>query len=332
MYACRLRVSWLHFPGRLYSAGDFYFDEFKLVHFADIQYLQDEFLFCRRYLSESHQCHLITDSVYFGRNYTEAETPQKVKTMREEFRKSALSLHQEKRSLQACLGRALGRFSGQIISSETFLSFFRDDYWKNLWTPDELGWWCAQGLSKYGSAVQPLIDSSFTTTRESLLWIFLGAHHWLHPRDNSHDSLVNSDLEANDIYSCCQNCPEGLEKEPVTAMMSSLSRKEKILLLEETVRKAPEYGQCRDLSGNLFNYFVLAADNEEDIDLMFSVLLEQITESPMQYLFEHMIGLAISYYLDENSMQKLPWKLPETKKYTSKLVRRNRELYIALKN
>ena len=333
MYEYRLlQWSWLHFPPQLRHAGVDFTDEFQVVHYSDNPYLQDQLLFCGRYMSESRQCYKSLWTFEFSTEDSKVEALAKVNNLRNGLKNLGLTLLHEKRTIQACFYFAVAPYTLQVVSADNFLSFFRLPEWMELWTPDELGWWCSFGLSKYGSALQPLVDLSFKNTTESLLWLFLGAHHWLHPRDNSRDSLLNSDLEARKHagkWSCCANFPDGLEREPVSWMIKPLSQKTRIGLMEDIVRKAPEFGQCRDLGGNLFNYFVISADSK-DIDLMFSVLLQEITDSPMQYLFEHSVGLAISYYMEEHDLKKLPWNLAQSMKYLCKLERKNRELYRVL--
>jgi len=304
-------------------------NEFQVVHYSDSPYLQDQLLFCGRYLSESRQYYESLWNVEFSIQDSEVEALAKVNNLRNGLKNLGLTMLHEKRTIQACFYFAVAPHSTlQVVSADTFLSFFRLPEWMELWTPDELGWWCSFGLSKYGSALQP----PFKNTTESVLWLFLGAYHWLHPRDNSRDSLLNSDREARKHAgkrSCCANFRDGLEREAVSRMIKPLSQKTRIRLLEDIVRKAPEFGQCRDLGGNLFNYFVTSADFKY-IDLMFSVLLQEITDSPIQHLFEPSVGLAISYYMEENDLKKLPWNLAQSIKYVCKLERKNRELYYVL--
>jgi hypothetical protein len=334
IYDFKLYLSGLHYPQSLYSVGKWYFEEFSFIHFADfLPYLRHDVLFCGRYLTELHRCYEHCRRADSSRG----DSQTTVYNLRRHLRKSSLTLLHEKRTLQAHVLQTLRPLEIRGIYVHTFLSLFNTPDWKDMWTCAELGWWYALGLAKFGSEIRPLIDSSFQSTNEALLWLFLGAHHWLH--DIGSESNIfsdrNADLEANEPHTCCFPLRGMVEKESVTQMLHSQSWDNKLWLLKEIVRMAPEHGQCRDLGGNLFNYFIVPEQVEPELergDFIFSVLLQEITDSPMQYLFEHSIGLAISYYLQRNGLEKLPWNLTRSKGHASKLLRRNRELYKALEN
>ena len=336
IYDFRLYKSGLHYPHCFYDLGKWYFEEFNVIHFADFPaYLRHDVLFCGRYLTELHRCYEHCRRA--ESSLDDSETT--VKHLQRDLRKSPLTLLHEKRTLQAYVLHSLKPFVEKGIYVDTFLSLFNTPKWKDMWTFAELGWWYSLGLVKFGSEIQPLIDSSFQSTREALLWLFLGAHHWLHDIDSDENlfSVLNADLEAKEPYTCCFRFHfEGRKEQyPVTQMLASQTRDTKVWLLKEIVRMAPEHGQCRDLGGNLFNYFIVPDEVEAELesrDFLFSVLLQEITDSPMQYLFEHSIGLAISYYLQRNGLKKLSWDLTRSKGYASKLLRKNRELYKALES
>ena len=98
--------------------------------------------------------------------------------------------------------------------------------------------------------------------------------------------------------------------------------------MRQIIRKAPEYGVCRNLGGNVFNYFVLHDLNK--IDAMMCILLEEIIGSPLQYLFEYVINIAIAEY--QNMEPASPLVLNEARKFGPKLLRKNLDLYTILRN
>ena len=98
--------------------------------------------------------------------------------------------------------------------------------------------------------------------------------------------------------------------------------------MRQIIRKAPEYGVCRSLGGNVFNYFVLHDLNK--IDAMMCILLEEIIGSPLQYLFEYVINIAIAEY--QNMESASPLVLNEARKFGPKLLRKNLDLYTILRN
>jgi len=98
--------------------------------------------------------------------------------------------------------------------------------------------------------------------------------------------------------------------------------------MRQIIRKAPEYGVCRNLAANVFNYFVL--HELEKADTMMYILLEEIINSPLQYLFEYAITIAI---LDYQNMKSAPLLiLNEASKLGPKLLRKDLDLYIILRN
>ena len=84
---------------------------------------------------------------------------------------------------------------------------------------------------------------------------------------------------------------------------------------------------CRDLGANIFNYFVL--HDFKDIDIMMCILLEEIIESPLQYIFEFTISLAIQNY--QHGQGAVPLKLEKSRQYKLKLMRKDSELGIVLR-
>lgn len=128
--------------------------------------------------------------------------------------------------------------------------------------------------------------------KEAALWLFLGAHQWVqHPEeldDLARCSLKN-DPEAPDRQCCCSQFGS-MEVEYAKELVSSFSKSERIWLVRQIIRRASEYGQCLDLGGYLFTYFVVRDFSESSI--MLETLVDEITCSPLRYTFEHSIGLA----------------------------------------
>ena len=66
-------------------------------------------------------------------------------------------------------------------------------------------------------------------------------------------------LEYEYDYGRC--CPivtyEGREREYIINLLASLSRHDRIWTMKQIIQKAPEFGVCRNLGANIFNYFVL---------------------------------------------------------------------------
>jgi hypothetical protein len=205
----------------------------------------------------------------------------------------------------------------------TFQNLFDLPDWIEMWDPAELGWWLAYGLSKFGGdSIGPIIQKSFQNKKQAALWLFLGAHEWMYvPR------LSNSDPEAIHIARthCCHPKSSGLEHHYVKSLVTSLSKTERVWVIQQVVRLAPQYGECFDLGGNLYNWFVV--QNLVESAVMLETLLHEITCSPLQYMFEHSIGLAIRYRFSGKVEVS-----DGAKTYLPKLMRNNRELYTLLDN
>ena len=64
-------------------------------------------------------------------------------------------------------------------------------------------------VCQYGpESMQSLINKSFENKREALLWLFLGAHSWLHQDHVERDSKA-----FQRVLSCCQFVDYGKERE-----------------------------------------------------------------------------------------------------------------------
>ena len=79
---------------------------------------------------------------------------------------------------------------------------------------------------------------------------------------------------------------------------------------------------------NVFNYFILHDLNK--VDAMMYILLEEIIDSPLQYLFEYAISIAI---VECQNMEPVsPLTLNNACKFGPKLLRKNLELCTILSN
>ena len=120
----------------------------------------------------------------------------------------------------------------------------------------------------------------------------------------------------------------GCEREYLANLVASLSRDDRIWTIKQIIRRAPEYGVCRNLGANIFNYFVLHDLN--DVDAMMCILLEEIIASPLQYLFEYAISVAIADYQHREGVP--PLKLNKAREYGPRLLRKDLDLSTLLCN
>jgi len=207
------------------------------------------------------------------------------------------------------------------ISAATFQSLFELDLWKGLWTFPELGRWLSLGLRSFGRVdfLETIIETSFKSKLDGLLWMFLGAHGWF----STTRPRVEDKFAFDETRTCCRSSIDGKEAKYIVSAVKTLNENERIWLAVQAVRMAPEYGVCRDLGANLFNYLVRDCEG----DGTFGALVHEICLSRMQHLFEHSIGLAIA----NSDTKRLPIPGPETREYKRKLQIRNGELFQLLK-
>jgi len=140
--------------------------------------------------------------------------------------------------------------------------------------------------------------------------------YWNHP-----------DLE-DVIEVCCSQVPHGCETEHVRGLISRLSVQDRIWLVEQVVRHADEFGVCKDLGANLFNYLVVR--ESEDVDFWLCKLLEEIFCSRLQYVFEYAIGMAISEYNKRNELY-IGFNFETSGRHLDRLLRKDTDLYKLLK-
>jgi len=107
--------------------------------------------------------------------------------------------------------------------------------------------------------------------------------------------------------------------------MDSISREDRIWILQQIIRRAPEFQSCGDLSANLFNCFVVRDFAEANI--MLSILIDEISCSRLQYLFEDAISIAIDEYRRRN---RTHLEFKAARGLSDKLIRKDMNLYILL--
>lgn len=240
--------------------------------------------------------------------------------LHQEFRAKNLCALLKKRCVQAVLHKIFWTsYDGtDKLPSETFLAVFELSQWKILWSTAELGYWCAIGLSQYGyKEVGTLIDSSFKNKFDTLIWLFLGAHHWYLGAETR-----PLDLEVDDD-SCSSSISENRQEKYIKELIGSISLSDRVWILQQIVRRAPEFGACRYLATNLFNYFVL--HDLAHVDFMLCTILDEIVCSRLQYIFEYAIGVAIVDYYGSDRVECLEFN--RAREYAPKLLRHDQYLY-----
>jgi len=334
-YDLRLFTSFLHHPEYMHHGGQVS-QGFYDFHTSPANiFLRKNFLFCKRYIDDFNKCVQLSilASPHLDPHLGLGKTPDKdncllldgVKKIRETCAEQGLSLLLEKACIKGALHIYLRprsyRFYQHEVSLHTFLSLFDLPEWMEMWTPAEFGSWYAIGLSRYGiEGIETLIDQSFKNKHEMLIWLFLGAHTWFHETEERIE-----DEEEVDSRFCCNMITIGFESEFVNEQMASITRDDRIWILEQIIRRASEFQICRDLGANLFNYFVVRDLAEADI--MLSVLIDEISYSRLQYLFEYAISIAIDEYRRQN---QTPLEFKAAKRFAEKLMRKNMNLYILL--
>jgi hypothetical protein len=83
----------------------------------------------------------------------------------------------------------------------------------------------------------------------------------------------------------------GLQDKYIVKEVEGLGDEDRVWIGVEVLRKASEYGLCRDLGATLFKYLVKEREGEDDP--VFAANVEEICGSSMQVLFENSFGLAI---------------------------------------
>ena len=329
-YGQRLKTSFLHRPEYMHDSAQLEQGFYGFHASTPNPFLREDFLFSKRYIDDFNRCLQLSRFAAPYLAFSKIPDGEEnrlildgVKKIRETCAEHGLSSLLE----QACIKGAVhhhlrpSRFYKQQVSSHTFCTLFELPGWMEMWTPAELGSWFAIGLSQYGiKPVETLIDQAFKNTREALVWLFLGAHSWFHETEKRKE-----DEDEVDSRFCCGWMTIGFESEFISERMASISRDDRIWVLEQIIRRAPEFQSCRDLGANLFNYFVVRDFTESDI--MLSILIDEISYSRLQYLFEYAISLAIDEYRRRN---KAPLEFKAVRRFANKLLRKDMNLYILL--
>jgi len=331
-YSVRLSECLLHVPARFLKEVDPTRPVYWFHDKMSSKYLRDpDFLFCKRYIDDLHASAAVLEHRYMRRDGEE-----KLLDLVQHIRDSGLKNIFRKAWIQATLESALTAYNPQwqSVSADTFRKLFVVPGWMDMWSKAELGSMYAIGLTQYGAQhVEPLIAQSFDDNREALIWLFLGAHHWLLRGEESQE-MRRPDIDAaGEVIGhgvCCGNMRFGLQDEFLAKRLESLSLADRLWILRKIVSQAPEFGICPDLGGTLFDYFVLGCA-PEDSDVMFSALLQSMIGSRLQYLFEYAISVAISAVRNNGDARRLEsLALTSARKYSEKLLRKNLELYLLL--
>ena len=66
----------------------------------------------------------------------------------------------------------------------------------------------------------------------------------------------------------------GQEHNYITNLIASVSCNDRIWIVRQIVRNATEFGVCKDLGANIFNYFII--HDLKDVDFIMCILLEEI--------------------------------------------------------
>ena len=321
-YNIRLCTSWMHYRTYL-QAGFFHREPFDLIHGENPNpFLREEVLYSKRYVDDLERCLPIAETMSRFRRAKKINLPEITTQIHQICAEKNLCLSLEKRCVQAALEKDLPEtfHVRQRVSCEDFLALFELPRWKNLWSTSELGYWCAVGLSQYGhTRLRELIATSFSTKCNALIWLFLGAHHFYRGT-----AIRQPDVNASK-YICCRwhAVGEGFEQQYLQELIASISLSERVWVIKEIIRLAPEFGICRDLAANLFNYFVL--HDKSQADFMFAILLNEIIDTRLQYLFEYAISVAIVDYYGSNGVECLEFK--SAREYCPKLLRQDQYLY-----
>ena len=321
-YTDRLVQSWIHAPRKLFDnyLGFYDFHE-KYAH----SYLREEFLFCKRYIDDFNKSYLLLNPKGIG--HTRKQLPPLLEFVAKINNSTASSFLLRKRCIQAVANYwylSPYNLEKRTTTGAEFKTLMKSKGFLAMWDKWELGWWYSIGVWQYGPAcVDSVIRQSFQSTRSCLLWLFLGAHHWFREKKRRRPELYHLRQGA-----CCPSGKyDGCEQEYLIDLVASLTKDDRIWTMRQIIRGAPEYGVCRDLGANVFNYFVL---HDLEVNAMMCILLEEIIVSPLQYLFEYAISIAIAEY--QNTEGNSPLVLNEARKYQSKLLQKELDLYALLGN
>jgi hypothetical protein len=179
-YDDTFRTSWVHVPEYVRDGGRRPEIFYRFHEETSNRYLREDFLFCKRYVSDFNTCHHIVRTMPKIELGDEISLMNGITKIQETLAEKELSPILKRRCLQASLQINLHArpIEDQVISATSFLAIFEQPGWMEMWDASELGWWLAIGLSQYGpDPIEKLIDQNFINKHEALMWLFLGAHH-----------------------------------------------------------------------------------------------------------------------------------------------------------
>jgi hypothetical protein len=308
------------------------YEEFWLEN--TYRFLREEFMFAKQQIDLLIRCYRVARMLPRAKYLHEEERVaiflKEVKGLRFRCSKEGLG---ERPTKALLLGYIIRNFQAKalhvrVLSESAFLQLFELPGWKSMWSRHELGRLLALGLSQYGNATSVIIDSAFHNSTEALLWLFLGAHTWYHEQFHyihwdSNTWTTRRDIKAKyELEVCCTPTP-GLERDYVQSKVESLRPAERIALVQNIIRFAPEFGVCRRLGATLVRYFIIQAPYQERRPML-CAMVEEIVTSRLQEVFEWNVHDAILEY-EYRTPSKLDLKLPEW--YADKLVRKDLCLY-----
>jgi hypothetical protein len=217
-------------------------------------------------------------------------------------------------------------FIHRICHLEDFQALFELREFVRLWHPSDLGEIFCYAISKliYSSFnIERLIHRHFSSRKEALLWLFLGAHG-RYKRNTI--SLQTPSRKALDL--CCYRNGYAPDKDYFEITLSSLQREDRRWILEHIMLHAPEFGVCRFLGAYLFVYFVIGtADlslDFQEADIMFLTTLRGMCGSRLQELFDVSICCAQEDY-GYNNWRRITCCLERSEKYFNEILRPRKE-------
>jgi hypothetical protein len=158
------------------------------------------------------------------------------------------------------------------------------------WTPAELGQWFALMLTTFGdkNPTLPLWESKFCSSRERLLWIFLGARGW---SPWCRQWNLETDLSCRLAFGK-RSCRE---MDYLKGVVATLDGTDRVWLIEQLVRRAREHGGCAFLGCTIMEYLLVDASMNDGV-VGWTALLKEVRDSPMRATFEAAIAAALKRY------------------------------------
>jgi hypothetical protein len=108
-----------------------------------------------------------------------------------------------------------------------------------------------------------------------------------------------------------------LEEKYLADLISSVSTNDRVRIVQNIVRKAPEFGVCRQLGESVFKYFVLR--DAEEMYLIASTLLRKILDSER-----------MSYTLLSNMQRDLKLRVRKESKDLAEIPLKQSQAYVSM--